>query len=425
MSRVNGRIETRVDVDSGSAAGTTEYAFYWFYEGRHAGFREFEPSRQSSFALSGPGHYAVTVFSRAAGDVSGERIGACEIVVEGDAGRAGPAVHKAPQAAVRHLAAVVPSGDGDEGGAILHIGLPKTGTTYLQRTFHTAFAGIDEVPIDYPDTGFYNHQIALYEPLGQYLPWKVRTGSGDHWKRLAGHLSSVGKRPLLLSAEALSALNASGVAAFRQLLGGRKAQRIIITTRPLVTLLPSHWQQNMKQGGRGDLESYAHRILSAIAAGESPAQMFCVRETVKLWREEFPDSPVSVLVMDGGHTENLLAFADTCGLGGDTYWPRLLSSVPAASEQNLSFSLEECQKLLSINERIARGQLPVSERRKAMDSFFSERASGASYAKPELSAELRAIANGIDEQAFAELVDAALVEVRRGRDQASPPSFAT
>lgn len=308
----------------------------------------------------------------------------------------------------------------DAAPVVIHVGLPKTGTTYLQRTFHQAFARSDQAPLDYPDVGFYNQQIALYEPLGRFLPWKVREVSSMSWQRLRAVLSKPGERPLLLSAEALSALDAEGVAEFRRLLGDRPVERIVITTRALHTLLPSHWQQNMKQGGRGDLGSYAQRILEAVEAGRSPAQMFSFRETIRRWRTQFPDTRFSVLVMDGSHTQNLVCFARLCGLGPE-HDERLLASVPSAAEQNLSFSVEECRQLLVINERIARGQLPVAARRRAMDAFFRSRESGAHYDKPRLDASQQAAAQALDRSAHEAAAGDPLVDVLHGASEGAMP----
>ncbi len=303
---------------------------------------------------------------------------------------------------------------------VIHVGLPKTGTTYLQRTFHQAFGKSGQGPLDYPDVGFYNHQIALYEPLGRFLPWKVREVSSAPWQRLQAAWSQPGERPLLLSAEALSALDAEGVAEFRRLLGDRPVERIVITTRALATLLPSHWQQNMKQGGRGDLASYAQRILDAVDARRSPSQMFSFRETIRLWRTQFPDTRFSVLVMDGSHTQNLICFARLCGLGPE-HDERLLASVPTAAEQNLSFSVEECRQLLVINERIARGQLPVAARRRAMDAFFRSRESGAHYDKPRLDAGQQAVAQAMDRAAYEAAAGDPLIEVLHGGSEGAIP----
>lgn len=319
-------------------------------------------------------------------------------------------------------AAVLPLPSRSLAGAapvILHIGLPKTGTTYLQRTLHKAFAGREDAPIDYPDTGFYNHQIALYEPIGRHLPWSAKPGAPSLWQRLRERLAEPGRVPVLLSAEALCALDTEGVAAFRELLAGRPVSRIVVTVRPLASLLPSHWQQNLKTGGRGSLEAYAGRTLDAIEADRSPAQMFSFATAIRVWRSVFREVPTSVLVMDGGHEQNLTGFARTCGLGPE-HDASLVASVPSASEQNLSFSVDECRRLLEINEGIGRGRLPVQARRAAMESFFRARDQGGAYDKPTLSAAHRAAAQRLDALAFAAVAGDATCTVIHGRDQRAP-----
>lgn len=286
---------------------------------------------------------------------------------------------------------------------VLHIGLPKTGTTYLQRTLMKAAADRkDDFPFSYPDTGFYNHQIALYVPIGSYLPWKAKAKSTRPWEALKLALETPGGRKFLLSAEALSALQVEGIEAFRNILADHPVERIIITSRPLGSLIPSHWQQNMKQGGRGELGAYAERILGAVRSGASPAQMFSAARAATLWREVFPAVPISVLGMNGQHEQNLFAFAQLCGFPA-SYNSVLLDSVPVASEQNLSFAVDECAELLKINREIAAGRLQVEARDEAMKRFFKARDKQSSYRKPALDAKHSASALSLDARGRAEI----------------------
>jgi hypothetical protein len=406
-------------------AGTgvdAEHAFILYHEGCHVARQEVSEKAEVRFALTPlPGQYEVAVLRRQRTALAWRRAGTATLMVEtGDAPAASPQ-HEMPLAPQDKAA-----GAGNGPGAVLHIGLPKTGTTYLQRTFYAAFATSDAAPVDYPDTGFYNHQVALYEPLGGFLPWKARHALSERWQSLQGALGRPRAVPLLLSAEALSALSDEGVAAFGALLAARQVARLVITVRPLSSLLPSHWQQNMKQGGRGDLGAYAERMLGLIERGESPAQMFSYRHTVHAWRRVYPQAPITVLAMDGSHAQNLIAFARVCGLGAE-HDALLLSSVPAAAEQNLSFSVDECRELLAINERIARGQLPLMARREAMDRFFQARESCAPYERPTLGARHRELAEAVDDQSRQWLRSQLDCEFVHGRDapavtQAAPPA---
>lgn len=389
-----------------SASAAQEFAFYLLRDGDRVATRWYGPDAEARFPGPLPhGRYEAVAFIRTTGAEAIERRRSAPLSFPLQAQPTGISLAQAP-------------------AAVLHIGLPKTGTTYLQRTFHRALGRSGALPLEYPEADFYNHQVALYEPLGAYLPWKPRPGSPALWKKLGDRLRVPGERRMLLSAEALAALDARGIEIFRALLCERPVERIVITTRALASLLPSHWQQNMKQGGRGTLERYADRIFGAIAAARSPSQMFCVAHAVRLWRAAFPGTPISVLVMDGGQAQNLLAFADICGLG-ESHDQLLLDSVPTASEQNLSFSVDECRQLVEINEAIARGELEVAARKRAIEGFFKAREQGGSYQKPALGAVHADAARAVDRESRA-VIDAIpgceWIHGRDSRQPAAPPS---
>ena len=278
---------------------------------------------------------------------------------------------------------------------ILHIGLPKTGTTYLQKTFDGARADLRESGFVYPDCGYYNHQIAWYEQIGAYLPWSAKPGLPERWQRLQEVLALEDGLPTLLSAEALSALSPAGVSIVKGCIAARRVDRLIITTRPLSLTLPSYWQQNLKQGALEDLQTFAREALRAIEEGREAGPMYSHGRTVQAWREVFDETPISVLPMGRDFVANLRRFAVLCGL--DRHLVDLLCThVPAASEQNLSFSVDECSKLLHINERVASGKLEPDARRRAMRIFFKQRDTGLPYEKPRLSSELAQRATELD-----------------------------
>lgn len=391
----------RATLRNAGADGGCEYAFYLFLDGERFATRWYGAEPHAIFPGPHPaGRYEAVAFSRVPGTSTVERHRSRALDM------APP--REAPSASLENAP-----------GVVVHIGLPKTGTTYLQRTFHRALGNAAALPLDYPDTDFYNHQIALYEPLGAFLPWKPRPGAPELWKKLDARLRTPGDRRILLSAEALSGLETPGIELFRSLLHGRPVERVVITTRALASLLPSHWQQNMKQGGRGTLERYADRILRAIREARSPSQMFCVSQTVRLWRKVFPDTPISVLEMDGAQAQNLLAFAEICGLGVE-HDRALLQSVPPASEQNLSFSVDECRQLIEINEAIARGTLDVSARKKAMDAFFLARDKRVTYEKPVLDGERAAAAREVDHRSREALAALPGCKWIHGRERRQP-----
>ncbi|WP_374675001.1 hypothetical protein [Ideonella sp.] len=275
----------------------------------------------------------------------------------------------------------------------VHIGLPKTGTTYLQKTLAAARPALGRAGVDYPDTGYYNHQIALYEPLAGHLPWTARPGLPDRWVALRDVLSAEDGRHTLLSAEALSALDEAGVERFAGLVAARQLAHLVITSRSLERLLPSHWQQNLKQGAVDSLEAFSIATLARVEEGAHPGAMYSAGLALHRWRRVFPSVRVTVLAMGADFAANLAAFAGACSIPPAV---DLAAAVPPASEQNLSFSVDECRRLQVLNHRIAAGRAIERDRRRTMAIFFRQRDAGLPYEKPVLPPALVARARELD-----------------------------
>lgn len=276
----------------------------------------------------------------------------------------------------------------------LHIGLPKTGTTFLQKTLAAARVELAERGIDYPDSGYYNHQIALYEPLASHLPWAARPGLPERWAALRSALGREDGCLALVSAEALSALDESGVVRLAELVAARQLDRLLITARPLEVLLPSHWQQNLKRGDTDELDAFASSALGLIESGAPVASMYSPSLALRRWRAVFSRVPATVLHMGADFGANLRAFAAAARLPVSLDLTRF---TPPPSEQNLSFSIDECRRLLLLNERIAAGRATERDRRKTMAIFFRQRDKCSMYEKPRLPTALAARARALDE----------------------------
>jgi hypothetical protein len=147
---------------------------------------------------------------------------------------------------------------------ILHIGLQKSGTTYLQKVLQECGDAVDAGGITYPLPGgrrrrreVESHEWATYGLLGTEFPWvKQRRADAerDNWKWLLRQVRR-STRPVLLSAEALSVIRTPAI---QRLLDALDAPRvdIVITARGLGRTLPSLWQQHVRNGRRTSFDSY-------------------------------------------------------------------------------------------------------------------------------------------------------------------------
>ncbi len=153
----------------------------------------------------------------------------------------------------------------------LHVGLQKSGTTYLQHAWAgrlTELAALDRrYPVDPAGRGDVpNHQLAFYGLVPGEFSWLAERGvdHSDSWRWLSTEVqqSAAEGTGLLLSAEALSTVRARGVVEVVAALGDDV--HVVVTARRLDRLLASSWQQSVRNGRGAGFEDYltavrAHR----------------------------------------------------------------------------------------------------------------------------------------------------------------------
>ncbi|MQA84241.1 MAG: hypothetical protein GEV03_06360 [Streptosporangiales bacterium] len=137
---------------------------------------------------------------------------------------------------------------------VVHIGLQKSGTTYLQKILQQladelAAAGV-RYPLPRPRRGRseFNHERATYGLIGTEYTWvseQRREQARGTWRWL---VEQVRAHPgtVLLSAEALSVIRSGGIHRLVEELGGDID--VVVTARDLGRILPSLWQQHLRNG---------------------------------------------------------------------------------------------------------------------------------------------------------------------------------
>lgn len=134
-----------------------------------------------------------------------------------------------------------------ESGVLLHVGVHKTGTTALQAALAKHRSELSTAQITYPGEEDAQHRAAM-GLLGKTWGWRGR-GGGEvrkrHFKTLAKQVRNTPGRVIVSSeffCEANDAQAAEAVRAFG------KPVEVLITVRNLGYILPSSWQQYLKNG---------------------------------------------------------------------------------------------------------------------------------------------------------------------------------
>lgn len=210
---------------------------------------------------------------------------------------------------------------------ILHVGLQKSGTTYLQDVLANS---ADELGVAYPlfpQRGRRNHEWATYGLLGTEYPWVSQRRAAQEaaeWKRLERR---VAREPgaVLLSAEALSAIRTPAIRLLLDRLGVPDVE-VVVTARGLTRTLPSLWQQHVRNGRRLGFDRYLKMLDEQRRQGpdriEADRELhlwraFALGGLVRRWGAEVGMARVRVVTSPGSPPELLWSrFAEAAGLPG-------------------------------------------------------------------------------------------------------------
>jgi len=177
---------------------------------------------------------------------------------------------------------------------VLHVGLPKTGTTYLQEGFVRHREALLGCGVSYPTFG--QEHLAGHHNLALHLRGMpvVNADYGDLSAEdaLRRALNEDAHANVLLSSEGFSALGAGGVTTLLRAIEGCEP-RVVVYLRRRSQLIISSWQEAVKHGSPlGLLEYVASRIL------ESGARMLRFEQVLTNIAQAFGREAMRVIVYD-------------------------------------------------------------------------------------------------------------------------------
>ena len=232
-----------------------------------------------------------------------------------------------------------------QGRVFIHVGAPKTGTTYLQKVLWRNADELREDGLLCPGPGEAGHHQAALELRGASFG-KKRTDGATTWHDLVDAASGW-RGDVLVSSELLAWATPEQVALAVEAWKGREVH-VVMTLRDLARQVPAVWQEEVKN--RRTL-GYAEFLLAAVEAGATEPGPGGIwggqdpRQVLGRWAQGVPPERVHVVTVprSGGSSSALWErFCAVLGRDPELYDTRL----PGA---NAGLGLAEAELLRQVN----------------------------------------------------------------------------
>jgi hypothetical protein len=289
---------------------------------------------------------------------------------------------------------------------ILHIGLPKTGTTYLQTLFAANRSALAEQGIYYPgEPGEPSQHMAARDLRGQPTRGAKDIRQVGQWDALCKAVRSTPLPTALISAESLSALTRRQAARAVNGFPDHDVQ-VVVTCRDVGRVLVSAWQQGIRSGHTSTWREYVVAVQDPTERGRHPARGFWMRfdlpAILNIWGTAQPADRITVVTVPpaGASPEQLLRrMAEVVGFDF-----RSLREPPRNDNASLGVAGTEVVRRLnialgsSLNERqyaqVVEGALAPALSREGTDHRYGLPEADMPWAEAEANRQMTAVRAG-------------------------------
>jgi len=139
----------------------------------------------------------------------------------------------------------------------LHVGTPKSGTSYLQDRLALNRARLEKAGLDYIQTRTGDHFEAALDLIGERWAGEEKAARGQ-WDALALEARKA-RRDILVSHEILAGANPEGVSRAMDSFPGHEVH-VVVTARDLGRQIPAEWQEQIKHRGGRDYAAFLRAI---------------------------------------------------------------------------------------------------------------------------------------------------------------------
>ncbi len=246
----------------------------------------------------------------------------------------------------------------------LHIGAPKSGTTFLQAVIEENRERIASAGVHVPG----NNRRLQREAVREIRAWSEREEDDELpqlWQRVAQAARAWSGPSVLVSMEWLTVLTEEQIRVVMDSLAPCEV-RVVITVRDLGRVLPAQWQTSLRQRQTWTLTKYVAGVRPRRAGSRAHRHFWRRHDTaaiVRRWASFVGMENVTVVtVPQPGNPPSLLweRFAGAVGIDADGY------TMPAA--QNLSAGAASAEVMRRVNATRSVQAMTSTDYRAALDN---------------------------------------------------------
>ena len=238
---------------------------------------------------------------------------------------------------------------------LVHVGAPKTGTSFVQDLLFRNRAQLAEMGVLYPADRFDAHFLAALDLME--LPW----GGLEHqavgaWDRLAAQVRAW-EGTVIISHEILATASKQHVQRAMESFGPDCEVHVLVSVRDLVRQVPAEWQENVKHRRTIGYRDFLDRIMDPAATGPVATWFWGVQDIPEIltrWSADLPPEHVHVVtVPKPGAPRDLLweRFATVFGLDPGEF------DTSVVERANPSLGVAESAFVRRLNDRVNDGVL--------------------------------------------------------------------
>lgn len=236
---------------------------------------------------------------------------------------------------------------------VLHVGVPKSGTTFLQRALWLNREALEQAGFRCPGRNQQEMFHAAVELRGSHRAWGFRPEElQGTWRRLCAEARAYAGTTVM-SHEILATATEEQVSAALTDLEGTDLH-LVVTARDLARQLVSGWQERIKNGNTSTFEDFRQTVERRIPGRDFEGLFWRSQDIpgiLERWGAHLPADKVHVVVAPraGADPEELWRrFGDAVGFD-----PAGLDPTPAPGTANPSLGVTQIAILRQVNEALA------------------------------------------------------------------------